>query len=191
MADALVKITAKTASEVCKKFALGDEAKPLLKENMTAGQFIAALTQQELFSDAIKFLAQALPKPESVFWAYSCAKMSAGDKPADNIAKALAAVHKWLLDPSEDNRRSTQAAYEAADLATPAGCAAAAVFWSGGSMAPKDLPVVPPPDNLTGHGVASAVVLAGVHKEPEKFTRNCTMFLECGLAIAGGKLHWK
>ena len=98
MADALTRITAKTAVEVCKKFVLGDEAKPLLKDGMTPDQFIAVLTEKEQFADAIRFLAQALPKPESVFWAYTCAKEVAGDKPADNVAKALAAVHKWLLE---------------------------------------------------------------------------------------------
>ena len=191
MADALTWITAKTAVEVCKKFALGDEAKPLLKDGMTPDQFIAVLTEKEQFADAIRFLAQALPKPESVFWAYTCAKEVAGDKPADNVAKALAAVHKWLLDPSEENRRATQAAYEAADLGTPAGCAAAAAFWSGGSMGPKETPVVPPPDYLTGHGVASSLMLAGVQKEPEKFKQKYTSFIERGLAVARGKLKWK
>lgn len=191
MADALIKITAKTAAEVCKRFVLGDEAKPLLKEGMTPDQFISALSQKEQFGDAIKFLAQALPKPESVFWAYNCVKEISGDKPADNIVKALAAVHKWLLDPSEDNRRATQPAYEAADLSTPAGCAAAAVFWTGGSMGPKETPVVPPPDNLTGHGVASALMIAGALNEPEKFKQKYTAFMERGLAIASGKLKWK
>lgn len=191
MADALVKITAKTAAEVCAKFVLGDDAKPLLKDSMTPSLFIAALTEKAHFSDAIKFIAHALPRPEAVFWAYSCAKEVAGDKPADSIAKALSAVHKWLLDPSEDNRRATQPAYEAADLGTPAGCAAAAAFWSGGSMAPKEAPVVPPPDNLSGHGVASALMLAGVVKEPEKFKDNYTAFINRGLAIASGKQHWK
>ena len=141
MAEALSKITAKTAGEICRKFALSDEAKPLLKDGMTPQQFLAVLQEKQLVPDALRFLGQALPKREAVFWAYTCAKDAAGATPPENVAKALAAVNKWVLDPSEDNRRATQAAYEAADLGTPAGCAAVAAFWSGGSMAPKDLPV--------------------------------------------------
>jgi hypothetical protein len=190
MADPLVKITAKTAAEVCAKFALGDEAKALLKEGMTPDQFLGILREKEQFTDALRFLAQALPKREAVFWAYACAKETAGDKPPENIAKALATVHKWIVDPSEENRRAAQPAYEAAELGTPAGCAAVAVFWSGGSMAPKEAPVVPPPDPLTGHGVASALMLAGVQKEAEKFKQKYASFVERGLAVASGKLKW-
>jgi hypothetical protein len=190
MADALTKITAKTATEVCAKFALGDDSRPLLKDGMTPDQFVAVLREKDQLTDAMRFLAQALPKREAVFWAYACAKEAAGDKPPENIAKALATTHRWILDPTEDNRRAAQPAYEAADLGTPAGCTAAAVFWSGGSMAPKEAPMVPPPDHLTGHGVAGALMLAGVQKEPEKFKQKYASFIDQGLAVASGKLKW-
>ena len=70
MADALLKIAAKTAAEVCKNFALSDDARPLLKEGMSPEQFLVALQAKECFADAMRFLAQALPKPDAVFWAY-------------------------------------------------------------------------------------------------------------------------
>ena len=189
MAEALSKITAKTAGEICRKFALSDEAKPLLKDGMTPQQFLAVLQEKQLIPDALRFLGQALPKREAVFWAYTCAKDAAGATPPENVAKALAAVNKWVLDPSEDNRRATQAAYEAADLGTPAGCAAVAAFWSGGSMAPKDLPVVPPPDHLTGHGAASAAMLAAA-QQPQKIAERYAAMIGHGIAIASGKLKW-
>jgi len=190
MAEALVRITAKTAVEAAKGLALSDEARPLLKEGLTPQQFLAALEAGGHYPDAFRFLARALPKREAVFWAESAARESAGAKPPEPIAKALAAVHKWVLDPNEENRRANQAAYEAAEPGTPAGCAALAAFWSGGSLAPRDLPVVPPPEHLTAHGVASSVLLAAVEKDPAKVAERYKAILAQGLAVASGKLKW-
>ena len=106
-------------------------------------------------------------------------------------AAALLTLPAYSRAGSKFLMQGLEPAYEAADLGSPAGCAAAAAFWSGGSLAPKDLPVVPPPNNLTGHGVASALMLAGVVTEPDKFKVKYTSFLERGLAIARGKLKYK
>lgn len=190
MSEPLVKVTAKSAAEVCKLFAVSDEAKPLLKDGLTPQQFLDLLEGKALYIDALRFLAYALPKREGVFWAYTCAKEAAGAQPPANISAALATTHKWVIDPSEDKRRAAEAAYQAADVSTAAGCAAVAAFWSGGSLAPKDLPVVAPPEALTAHGVASAVLLAAVDQDPAKLTQNYKAYTAHGRAIAAGKLRW-
>jgi hypothetical protein len=187
----LVKVTAKTAAEVCKHFPLGDEAKGLLRDGQTPAQFLDVLIEKEQFIDAIRFLAHALPKREAVWWACLCGRSVAGSSPPPNIAAALQAAEKWVGDPSEDNRRAAMPAAEAAELKTPAGCTAMAAFWSGGSLAPPNVPVVPPGEYLTAHGAGSAVMLAAVQSEPEKAKEKYRKFLAEGTEVAKGTKRWK
>jgi hypothetical protein len=187
----LAKVTAKTAAEVCKTFPLGDDAKTLLRDGMTPPQFLAALTNKQLAVDAVRFLAHALPKREAVWWACLCTRAALGTAAEPAMAAAVQAAEKWVGDPSEDNRRAAGAAAEAAGMSNPAGCAAMAAFWSGGSLAPPKLPVVPPGEHLTGHGVAGAVLLAAVLTEPQKAAEKHRRFLALGAEVADGANRWK
>ena len=191
MSNGLVKVAAKTAAEVCKHFPLGEEAKKQLRDGMTPAQFLDALIEKQQFPDAVRFLAHALPKREGVWWACLCSRSVAGSSPAPKITSALQAAEKWVTDPSEDNRRAGMPAAEAAELKTPAGCAAMAAFWSGGSLAPPNVPVVPPGEYLTAHGVAGAVMLAAVQSEPEKAPDKYRKFLAQGIEVAKGTQRWK
>jgi len=187
----LSKVSAKTAAEVCKLFPLGDDAKKLLQGDVAPRPFLDLLQGKEYFIDAVRFLAYAVPKREAVWWACHCARTVAGAKPAQAETAALAAAEKWVADPSEDNRRSAWAVAEQAGLGTPAGCAAAAAFWSGGSLAPPNSPAVPPAEHLTAHGAASAILLAAVLAEPAKAPEKYRKFLALGLEVASGANQWK
>lgn len=187
----LAKVTAKKAAEVCEQCPLGDAAKKLLRPELTPSQYLTALMEQQLDLDAIRFLAYALPKREAVWWACLCARSAHGPTPPQPTAAALQAAEKWAADPSEDHRRAAMPAAEAAGLADPAGCAAAACFWSGGSLAPPNLPVVPPGEHLTAHGAAGAVLLAAVVKEPARASEKHRAFLRLGLEVASGANRWK
>jgi hypothetical protein len=96
-----------------------------------------------------------------------------------------------VADPSEANRQAAQAAAEKAGVGTPAGCAAMAAFWSGGSLAPANLPAVPPAENLTGQGVAGAVLLAVVQKEPAKAPQKFRQFVALGVEVGKGSKRWQ
>src|SRR5262249_34717082 len=120
------KVTAKTAAEVCKLCTLGDEAKALARDGQTPKQFFDVLLEKQLHLDAIRLLAAALPKRGPVWWACLCARQAHGTNPPSKITAATAAAEKWVADPGEANRRAAQAAAEAAELGTPAGCAAMA-----------------------------------------------------------------
>ena len=171
----------KTAAEICQHFHLGEVAKKLLQDGMTPQQFLNSLIQQQQYVDAVRFLAHALPKSEAIKWAWLCARQHHGANPPEKISAALEAVDKWIAEPSEENRRAAMTAAERAEFSTPAGSAALAVFFSGGSMAPPDAPVVPPEKNLTPNSVAGAVLLAAVLKEPEKAAEKYRAFLAEGV----------
>jgi hypothetical protein len=187
----LSKVSAKTAAEVCKRFPLGDDAKKLLRDDHTPRQFLDILLAQKQNVDAVRLLAHALPKPEAVWWACLCARHVAGANPPPKVAAALQAAEKWIADPSEDNRRAANVAAEAVEMGTPAGCAAVAAFWSGGSLGPPNVPAVPPGEHLTAHGVASSVMLAAVQTEPAKAPEKYRKFFELGIEVGNGTSRWK
>lgn len=183
----LSRVSAETASEVCERFDAGEEARKLLRPDLTPQRYLDLLEKKQLHPAAIQFLAHALPKREAVWWACVCARASAGAAPA---ARALRAAETWVADPSEGNRRAALPAAMADGVATAAGCAALAAFVSGGSLAPPEAPPVPPAENLTAQTVAGAVVLAASELGKEKAAESLRLFLERGVDVARGTSSW-
>jgi hypothetical protein len=173
-----------TATEAIAAVAeLGDKAMALLKPDYHPREYVTLLTENKLYPDAVRFLAHALPKREAVWWGWICARRSAGSSPPPLIKAALAATETWIAQPTEENRRAAHDAAKAADLGTPAGCAALGAFFSGGSLAPAHAPAVPPGDYLTAKAVSGAVVFAAVANEPEKAPEKFNNFLAQGLEV--------
>jgi hypothetical protein len=185
------KVTATNAAAVSKMATQSDKALALLKEGQATRAFFDLLMEKQHHLDAIRFLAAALPKQEAVWWACLCARQAHGASTPAKVMAAVQATEKWVREPNEENRRATFAAAEAAELKTPAGCAAMAAFWSGGSLGPPHTPVVPPGEQLTAHGVAGAVLMAAVLTEPEKAPEKHTRFLAIGQEVAAGSNRWK
>jgi hypothetical protein len=182
---------AKTAAEVCRHFPLGEAARKLLHDGLGPRQYLDLLVEKELFADAARFWAHALPKREAVWWACLCSRLSAGAGMPGPAAAAVQAAEYWAATASEDDRRKAQAAAEAAGLNDPAGCAAMAAFWSGGSLAPPNAPTVPPGEHLTAQAVAGAVMLAAVRTAPEKAPEKYRRFFALGCDVAAGTNRWK
>ena len=119
-----------------------------------------------------------------------CARMAAGANPPAPILAALHAAEAWVSRPDRgepprgDARRGGRPGSR-----PPAGCAAVSAFWSGGSLAPPNVPVVPPGETLTAHGVAGSVMLAAVASEPEKAPEKFRSFLERGIGRRRGDVR--
>jgi hypothetical protein len=99
----------KLAADIAKPLNLSDAGRAVLAPAHTARQYLDALVAANHHEDALRFLAAALPKRESVWWGVLCVKdvMKAMPEPQ---AKALAAAERWVKDPSEGNRRAAAAA---------------------------------------------------------------------------------
>jgi hypothetical protein len=186
----LSKIQEKTAAAICELARLGDEARGLLVEGTAPRPYLDLLIERGLHTDAVRFLAYALPKREAIWWACLCAAKVAGTEPPPAAAAALEAARAWVIDPKDEQRRAAFPAAEAAEIGTPAGCAAAATFFSGGSIAPPNLPEVAPPEHVAAHFVACSVTLSAVIKEPEKAAQKYAAFLQTGFEVASGKNVW-
>jgi len=185
-------VTAKTAQEVCKHYKPALKAQELLRPDQTPHQFFEIMLAKELEVEASRFLAQALPKREAVWWACTCVRKASGTQASPKASAALAAAEKWVAEPNEANRQAAQMAAEAAGgMDSPAGCAAMAVFWSGGSLAQPGKQVIAPAENMTATAVAGALIHAALLNEPEKFAANLRGFLTVGVAVASGNNRWK
>ncbi len=184
------KVSARKAAEVCGQYELSKDARKVLRDGLTPQQFIELLVQAGRFLDAVDFLAHALPRREAVWWACLGIRHAQGTELPPKELAALTAVVDWVLEPDEPKRRAAQAAGEAADYGTPAGSAAFAVYGSGGSLGPPNLPEVPPEPFMTAKAVAGSLALASVQGDPATMPAVQRELVELGIAIAEGKVVW-
>jgi len=184
------KVSAKTAAEVCGLFRLSKNAQKLLRADLAPQQFVEMLFQGGLYVDAFDFLAHALPKRDAIWWACVSVRHALGPALPPKDFAALKAAVEWVLEPDEPKRRAAQAAAAAGGFATPAACAALAVFGSGGSLVPPNLSEVPPEPSMTAQAVSRAITLASVQVESRTIPDVQRELVELGIAIAEGKITW-
>src|SRR5215510_2858278 len=120
------------------------------------------MVEKAQFVDAVRYLANALLQREAVWWACIAARAALGSAKRPTDLDSVTAAEAWVYKPTEENRRAAMTKAQATQFDTPCAWAAVAAFWSGGSMAPPDVPVVPPPPFLIGRAVSGAVMLAAV-----------------------------
>jgi hypothetical protein len=180
-----------TIESVASVAELADNAMALIKPNMHPADFVGKLMEQQLYPDAVRFLAHALPKREAVWWAWMSARRSAGENPKSPIKASLEATERWIAQPSDENRRAAKAAAEAAQLSTAAGCAGLAAFFSGDTLGPADLPAVPPGPYLTAKAVAGAVNMAAMAGEPKQAPEKFKSYVAQGLDVAKRLNLWE
>jgi hypothetical protein len=178
------------AVDVAAKFRLLSTARRLLVPELTARGFLDLLIERELYVDALRLLALALPRRLAVWWGCLCVWQSFREKLPQDVVAALEAAVRWVLDPSEQNRRAAEEPGKSGDFETAASCLAMAAHWSGGSMLPPGLPVVPPAEILTGKLIGGAVLLAALQHGTGEYRRLIRQFLAIGHDIARGRLLW-
>jgi len=182
----LKKIAGSNAAQVAAMCDLETEATELLDPKLDATAYLERLQKKELYLDAVRFLAAALPKREAVWWACICVRQHLAEPAEPKQKMALEAAEAWVYKPGEELRRAAEAAAEVATYDSPAAWAATAVFWSGGSLGPEGQPVVPPGEDLTAKAVAGAVLLTAAELEPDKMIPCYQDFLGRGRNIAAG-----
>ena len=169
---------------------LGDRARELQDDDLDGRSYLERLMAHQLYADAIRFLAQILPKRQAVWWACMCAWQSCRPSPPTEVLGSFRRALRWVLDPHEAHRQAAKVTEFTKALQTSAGSLPVAVVWSGGSMTDPGLPRVPPPDYLTGRAAAHAILLAAAEREPMKYLHHYRQFLALGLEVAEGKILW-
>ena len=160
-----------SATEICAGFNVGAQAERLLEDDMSAGKFVDALVEKNKFSDAIDFMAHALPAREGIWWGCLCMRHALGDNltPPDREA-ATAAVH-WVIDPNEQTQAAARASAAACGTMSIAGALAIA---AGEASAPAQ-------------SIARAVKIAAI-KDPANISRVQRSYVELAMQIAEGQL---
>lgn len=177
--------------QVCRQFGLSESAQWLLETNIPSSELLRRLIVGKYHADAIRFLAYALPKRHAVWWATVCVWQAYRPIPEQPVELALRNALRWLVEPTEANRRVCQPPSGADAMATAAGCLAYAVYYSDGSMVPPELPPVTPPQTLTHRLVAGCVMLAAAHRwnaGAGPFARLHHEVLVWGQCVANGEL---
>lgn len=169
---------------------LDDDARELAAAHPRPRGFIDGLVARDALETAVRCLAHSLPPREGVFWAWSCAKRTAGDEPPEAVAELLAAVERWIGEPTDGHRRAAWELGEEAGLDLPAGCAALAAFLGGGSIGPPDAPYVPAEREAVGEAVAGSVLLAAVEGDPRQIRDRLGSFVAHGLEVADRVPVW-
>ncbi|WP_115573811.1 DUF6931 family protein [Xanthomonas campestris] len=150
-------------TQACAQMQLSDTACAHLRAPLAPQAAVSVLLAHGHGDDAIKLLARLLPKRYAVAWACQCARAEALDD-EDRAGAALA--EKWVREPSEAHRRAAQAFAHAGGYVSLGAWLAAAVAWSGGSLAPpQQATAVPPAEHLTARAVAAAITLLAA-REP-------------------------
>jgi hypothetical protein len=157
------------------------DARGLLDGMLTAGRL----------QEGVAFLAHALPRREGTWWAWLCARTAAGEQPPAAVAATLEATRRWIAEPTDAHRRVAFAHAEQAGLGTAVGFAAVAAFLSGESVAPPDVPPVPPGEWDAAQAVAATVILAAAESRPDDADGGMREFLRQGLELADRVRLWQ
>ena len=153
---------------------------------MTPAEFIQVLIEKEDYTDAVRFIAYALPKREATWWACLCARSCLNEQSKETDKKAVELAEAWVYKPTPEHCQPNYQAAEATAFKTAAGWAAMAAFWSGDNISPVEGNVVVPSDDLPPKAVAGAVMLAAVQDGPGKIKEKYQHFIRQGIDIACG-----
>jgi hypothetical protein len=181
----LTKVTL-SAAEAAQSIKLTPEAVALLKPHASVADFLSALMAAELMTDAVAVMSRALPKREAVWWACLATRTMVDAQTPPAVVAAIDAAEAWVYRPSDETRRAAMDRAQATKFDHPGVWAAVGAFWSGGSMAPPNLPAVPPAEHLTGVAVAGAVNLSAVMRQPQFAKDKLKGFLGQAIDIANG-----
>ena len=166
---------------------LDSEGTTVLDGADSADDALRRLESAGRLQEATRLVAHALPKREAVWWACMCARSVPDPAAKPDDGAALSAAEAWVRRPDEAARRAAMAAAEASGFRSAEAWAAVGAFWSGGSMAPPEAPVVPPGEHLTGVAIAGSITLSAVRgPHPARSFDRFARFLAAARDIAAG-----
>ena len=177
------------AQAIVKAAGVSAEGSKLLEPNDKPQNYLDRLLTAGKGEDVVRFLAYVLPKREAIWWVWVCARKSAGAAPNSETKTVLDAVERWIVQPTDTHRRTAFAMAEMTDIGTPAGCAAVALFFAGGSIAPPDVAEVLPPSGMTEKAVVNGIALA-VAADPDHMPERWADFARMGMEVADRIKLW-
>jgi hypothetical protein len=195
-----------TTAEACRGVEFDPIVSALIQQHASPLHCLDALVAADQIDPAIRVLAAVLPPRAAIWWMFdllqppgtavaaakaaAAATASDGASSEDRAAHELAGeVRSWIIAPTEPKRRRIEDLLQTADRQHPMSWLGWAVFWSGPSLAPENVPAVPPPVQLVGTGVATAARLWAA-RNPVKMQGMLRETLDRGRAVMDGQRPW-
>ncbi|WP_281649078.1 hypothetical protein [Parendozoicomonas sp. Alg238-R29] len=183
----LRKVPQEKAVEILDRYQVDKELRASVNPDVSPVQLIDSWLEQEKYNEVVTFMCHSLPARESVWWGCLCLHSVALSQKLSNVQQqALEAAESWVRNPTEANRRISEARAQKAERDNAAGWLAQSAFWSGGSLTPVDAPASLAPPYLYSHAVAGAICLAAVLPDGNKAKENYRRMIAIGLDIADG-----
>jgi hypothetical protein len=186
---ALTRITAAKASEITRNYTLKKELEPLLADEPSPLQFLDRLLFEEKHvPEAVDFLVYALPKREAVWWGCLCVELFLDVAVLrEERRQALRSVVRWVMEPTEEHRRATEAPAKVVGPTLPSGSLALAVFESGGSIQPPDRPAIEPHPLATAQGVRNTLHILPTRVPGDQLMACYRSIVAIGIGLAQGQ----
>lgn len=172
--------------ELVARIAASPEALAAIEGATRVSEAVERLASTGFLLEAAKLTAHALPKREAVWWACMCARHTVPAGAPPGLEQLCAAAELWVRKQSDESRRAAFEMAQGMGLDTPEAWACVGAFWSGDSMAPLNVPKVPPAPHLAGTAVAGSVNLAAVRGNALQRDARLARFLESARDIAAG-----
>lgn len=183
-------LSSESTQEICSRIPLSDRARQSIDLYRVPIQCFDHLVRLELFEDATRLLAHALPRREAIGWALVCSRQAHGRQPTHSVEAALSSSADWLLNPGETRRLAAMKSAEAAGLETPAGRVCAAVFLSFPDFG-LPMPHRMPSKNYAAIGVAAAVLCSATWGNAATKSEWFGRLLAYGRTVAVGARPWE
>ena len=176
-----------TAMDILKRFRLRQSIPVTPEDAETTEEFLGRLARFPDGTAEIEFLSFALPKRCAVWWLIVCARKLTELR--EEEMSVLELGQKWVIDPTDKNRRMVFAAAREEDPGRPAHWVGSAAYFSGGSIAPENSPTVAPQDRVTGQCVHAGITMAGLAGAPHELQARRKLMSQLACQIAADGIH--
>ena len=147
--------------EILEQVQLSPEGMASIQDCETPRKAIEGLQSQACFEDAVRLIAGVLPLNEAIRW---CG-MSLDAHGIGIDASVRGVVQAWLDKPNEEHRIQVAENLTWDEPASPWTWLRAAISWTGGSLAPPDSTVIPPPKRMVVSSTIAALQLASCQSD--------------------------
>jgi hypothetical protein len=172
-----------TVKEISDIATLSPAALALVREDSIPATYLETLEKQELYQDAIRFLAHKMSPDAGVKWAAACVREMQSQERKQEKDEPLDAADRWIKAPADATRWEAKEAVDKAKTTGPSNLLGMAVFLSGGSVSPPGGPETAPPPYSAQKMIAGSILVAVVSHAPEKANERYKQALAMGKAM--------
>lgn len=184
-------ITQMPAVEAAARCELSSASPEAVTAESTVLQLVEVLIAQELYDDAIRIWAASFPPRQAIWWSSLCVWEAYRDATSSAADEGFRCLVEWIEEPSDSRRRVAPTLVKPVGAATPLGILLQALFQSGGSISPPDLPKFEPDPMLFRKLVAQSVLLTAKQLAMQSREDRRVEFIERALQIANESITWQ